>query len=88
VSLVSKFGIRFPPCYEDDTFVLFEWIADIRLVFSVNSIHWEKGLVSVLMKLFKKFKISSNGLSTEWVGYETLNLYTSFLIVETTPFFQ
>lgn len=40
------------------------------------------------MKLFKKFKVSSNGPSTEWVSYETLTLYTSFLIVETTPFFQ
>jgi hypothetical protein len=40
------------------------------------------------MKLFRKFQVSSNGPSTEWVGYEILTFYTSFLIVETTPFFQ
>jgi hypothetical protein len=48
---------------------------------TVCKYHWEKGLVSVLMKLFRKFKVSSNGPSTEWVGYEILIFYTSFLIV-------
>jgi hypothetical protein len=60
----------------------------IYIWFRFCKLHWEKGLVSVLMKLFKKFKVSSNGPSTEWVGYETLTFYTSFAIVETTPFFQ
>jgi hypothetical protein len=36
--------------------------------------HWEKGLVSVLMKLSKKFKVSSNGPSTEWIGYDSYEL--------------
>jgi hypothetical protein len=56
--------------------------------FTPLSLTGRRGWFRSRRKLFKKSKVSSNGPSTEWAGYETLTLYASFLIVETTPFFQ
>jgi hypothetical protein len=49
---------------------------NVPTTFESHQRHWEKGLVSVLMKIL--FKVSSNGPSTEWVGYETFNFLYEF----------